>query len=112
SFWRARTTACRPMFQPTQATSRLHKMKLLYTPFSPFARKVRIAALELGLKLELEDVNPWDTHSSLSSHNPALRVPVLCDGAIELPGSTLICEYLDTLHDQPLLTPQSGQERW
>lgn len=35
-------------------------MKLFYSPASPFARKVRAAAIELGLsdRLELEIINP------------------------------------------------------
>jgi glutathione S-transferase len=87
-------------------------MKLLYTPLSPFARKVRVAALELGLTLDLVEVDPWETESPLAAYNPALRVPVLCHEGLTLPGSTLICEYLDTLHKHKPLVPESGAERW
>ncbi len=71
--------------------------QLWYAPTSPFARKVRIAAHELGLAdaLELVEVNPW-TDARLRALNPLAKVPtlVLASGdALYEPG--VICDYLD-----------------
>jgi hypothetical protein len=53
-------------------------MRLWYAPTSPFARKTRIAAHELGLaeRIELVEVNPW-TDGRLRAFNPLAKVPTL-----------------------------------
>ncbi|KAK0350098.1 hypothetical protein LTR94_030401, partial [Friedmanniomyces endolithicus] len=88
-------------------------MELWYAPTSPFARKVRVAAHELGLsgELTLVQVNPW-TEERLRTINPLSKVPtlVLEDGTV-LFESTVICEYLDTLGGRHLY-PADGPERW
>jgi len=69
-----------------------------------FARKVRAAAIELGLgdRLELEyaEVVPGKENASFSeSINPLRKVPslILDDGAIVIVDSRVICEFLDEL---------------
>lgn len=60
-------------------------MKLWYAPTAPFARKVRVAAHELGLaeKLQLVEVDPW-SDPRLRALNPLAKVPtlVLDDGEV------------------------------
>lgn len=87
-------------------------MKLLYGPASPYSRKVRVAAHELGVALELEAVNAMGPDPRLGSVNPVNRVPalVLDDGEV-LFDSPVICEYLDVTFG-PKLLPVSGLERW
>jgi glutathione S-transferase len=96
-------------------------MKLLYTPFSPFSRKVRVVALEKGLTERLELVLtevgthvPLRTpaHDELATTTPLLKIPVLIDGAERLYDSRVICEYLDSLSDQPRIIPEPGPKRW
>jgi glutathione S-transferase len=90
-------------------------MKLFFSPTSPYVRKVRIAAIELGLdeQIELIATNPWDTPSDLTDVNPLGKVPALLisDGEI-LYDSPVICEYLDSLNESTHLIPLSGQSRW
>jgi glutathione S-transferase len=89
-------------------------MKLWYAPTSPFARKVRIAAHELGLanRIGLLKVDPW-TDARLRALNPLAKVPTLelADGSA-LFESGLICEYLDAQAQTPLLFPPAGPARW
>jgi len=90
-------------------------MKLLFSPTSPYVRKVRVAAIELGLddQLELILTNPWDTPSELTDANPLGKVPALLisEGEV-LYDSPVICEYLNSLSENINLIPLSGQLRW
>jgi len=93
------------------------KMKLHYSPASPFARKVRVFALETGLDRDIEPhaitVSPVNPNSELASDNPLMKVPTLitADGTA-LFDSRVICEYLDTLHSGRKLFPANGPARW
>ncbi|MGO4126946.1 glutathione S-transferase [Inquilinus sp. YAF38] len=89
-------------------------MKLLYSPFSPFARKVRIVAHETGLqdRIEVVPTSTEDPASGLSARNPLNKIPVLETEFGPLYDSPVICEYLDTLHDGAKLVPAAGADRW
>ena len=72
-------------------------MKLAYSPASPFVRKVRVAAVELGLAeritLEPTIVLPTERHDEYQQHgNPLAKVPALTldDGRV-LYDSLVIC---------------------
>jgi glutathione S-transferase len=71
-------------------------MKLLYTLNSPYARKVRIVALEKHIELELQEVVLADPDCIVKNYNPLAKVPVLVlnDGD-SLYDSRVIVEYLD-----------------
>ena len=71
-------------------------MKLLYTLNSPYARKVRIVALEKHIDLNLEEVVLADPDCIVKNYNPLGKVPVLIlnDGD-SLYDSRVIVEYLD-----------------
>jgi glutathione S-transferase len=83
-------------------------MKLVSYPTSPFARKVRIAAIEVGLsdRLEIVDANPLADDGVVARHNPLGKVPALVLDDRTLVDSPLICAYLDTLHGGPKLHPE------
>jgi glutathione S-transferase len=94
-------------------------MRLLYAPQSPFARKVRAAAIELRLadriELEYAEVVPGRKNLAFAdSINPLRKIPalVLDDGVSVLVDSTVICEYLDTAAGGDRVIPASGPERW
>ena len=57
-------------------------MQLLYSPMSPFARKVRVVAFELGLasRLELVVAAPY-TDDAVRAINPLSKIPVLIPDA-------------------------------
>jgi glutathione S-transferase len=92
-------------------------MKLYYTTTSPFARKVLVAAHELGLadRIDTVTLRPTPTKASpeLSSVNPLSKIPaLLTDDGTPLFDSRVICEYLDTLHDGRKLVPENGPDRF
>ena len=94
-------------------------MKLMYAPQSPFARKVRAAAIELGLgeriELQYAEVMPGKENAAFAqSVNPLRKIPalVLDDGKTAIVDSTVICEYLDALAGGGRLIPAVGPERW
>lgn len=93
-------------------------MKLMYAPPSPFARKVRAAAIELGLddqiELELTEVAPGRANAAYAAGvNPLRKIPalVLDDGGA-IYDSTVICEFLDAQAGGGRIIPRDGPERW
>jgi len=91
-------------------------MKLWYSPASPFARKVRASAIELGLADRVElvaiTVVPTKINPEFGRENPLMKVPALAtdDGAL-IYDSRVICEYLDALAGGGKLFPM-GSARW
>ncbi|MGO4330970.1 glutathione S-transferase N-terminal domain-containing protein [Cupriavidus sp. 2TAF22] len=88
-------------------------MKLLYSPGSPYARKVRIVLREKGLIDSVEEavVNPHDNGAEFLSLNPLAKVPTLQIGSDSLFDSPLICEYLDGLSGVGPLIPREPESR-
>ncbi|NVN88887.1 MAG: glutathione S-transferase family protein [Rhodopseudomonas sp.] len=91
-------------------------MKLSFSPSSPFARKVRIVAIELGLidRIELvaAKVVPGEPNDEYSKINPLKRLPALIlDSGEVIVDSYVIVEYLDELAGGKLI-PASGASRW
>ena len=92
-------------------------MKLTFSPASPFVRKVRIAAIELGLIDKIEfvptSVAPAQANDDYSKITPLKKLPVLItdDGSVIL-DSYVIVEYLDELAGGGKLIPLSGPDRW
>lgn len=90
-------------------------MQLYYSPTSPYARKVRIVAIEKGLDgaIERVDATPWPEPTAVATHNPLGKVPALVLGTGEaLFDSPVICEYLDILGGGTPLIPAEGARRW
>lgn len=90
-------------------------MKLLFNPASPFARKVRIAILEKGLReaIALEVAQPWPEPTAIVPFNPLGKIPVLLlDDGSALYDSPVICEYLESLTPASRLIPSGGAERF
>ena len=92
-------------------------MKLSYSPASPFARKVRIAAIELGLIDKIEfmpaAVVPGQPNDDYSKITPLKKLPVLIlDNGEVILDSYVIVEYLDDLAGGGKLIPASGAARW
>ena len=93
-------------------------MKLAFSQSSPFARKVRIAAIELGLIDQIGFITPtvvpgtpndeYARNVNLLKKLPAL---ILDNGEVIL-DSYVIVEYLDELAGGGKLIPASGPTRW
>ncbi|KAF0174529.1 MAG: glutathione S-transferase domain-containing protein [Alphaproteobacteria bacterium] len=89
-------------------------MKLLYSPTSPYARKVRITVIEKGLadRVEIVGVDVLGKPDTVRASNPLAKIPALVlDDGTSLFDSPVICEYLDTLAPTPVLLPK-GAARW
>jgi glutathione S-transferase len=91
-------------------------VKLCYTLASPFARKVRVTAAELGLagrvELVLVSTSPTEPDRGLTDANPLGKIPVLLtDEGHWIYDSRVICEYLNALAGASLL-PSGGAARW
>ncbi len=92
-------------------------MKLTFSPASPFARKVRIAAIELGLIDKIEFVPtavvPGQANDEYKRINPLKKLPALIlDNGDVIIDSYVIVEYLDELAGGGKLIPASGPNRW
>ncbi|TFY98629.1 glutathione S-transferase family protein [Ramlibacter rhizophilus] len=90
-------------------------MRLRLTSASPFARKVRVTAHELGIadRIELVPTVLRPADADFLAQNPLGRVPVLetADGEVYV-DSHVICEWLDATFGGHRLLPQTGPDRW
>ena len=77
-------------------------MRLHGAPQSPFVRKVRIALEEKGLAYEMEGPAPH--------LHPLGKMPVLRDGDVVVPDSSVICAYLEKKYPSPALYPEDPAE--
>lgn len=91
-------------------------MTLYYAGPSPFARKVLVAAHELGLQERLNpvvaSVSPVGQNAAVAAANPLAKIPTLVlENGQALFDSRVIVDYLDSLSDRRL-TPADGAARW
>ncbi len=105
----------------TDATTSTSKMKLHWSPKSPYVRKVMICAHELGLVPRLELVRSVAAmlrpSPAIMADNPLSKIPTLVlDNGRTLFDSVVICEYLDDLAGGALFPKESGAKwqalRW
>ena len=106
-----------PAMTEERTFKRNFSMKLTFSAASPFARKVRIAAIETGLidKIELvpSTVAPGQANEEYSRITPLKKLPVLIlDNGEVILDSYVIVEYLDELAGGGKLIPTSGPTRW
>ena len=93
------------------------RMKLHWSPRSPFVRKVMVAAHELGLADRLDCVRSVAAmarpNPEIMADNPLSKIPalVLDDGQVVV-DSGVIVEYLDSLAGGGKLVPATGPDRW
>jgi len=89
---------------------------LLYSPSSPFVRKVLVLLHETGLidrvSLHQAQPNPVAANADVFSQNPAGKIPALRlpDGSV-LHDSRVILEYFDSQHDKEPLIPAAGDKQ-
>lgn len=77
-------------------------MKLLYSPLSPYVRKVMVTAHELGLVDQIETVamggTPTAPNAEIVAANPMGKIPTLItEDHGNLFDSRVICRYLNSL---------------
>jgi glutathione S-transferase len=91
-------------------------MKLYYSTLSPYVRKIRVLAIELGLDQRIElvatPVSPVELNPIVAARNPLAKVPSLeLDDGTALYDSRVISEYLLSLAPSAAILP-AGSERW
>lgn len=92
-------------------------MKLIYSPASPYVRKVLVTLKELGLEDKVEKVQVAttvvDQNAELAAANPVAKIPALVlDDGRGLYDSRVITQYLDSLVPSPSFYPAGGDARW
>jgi glutathione S-transferase len=90
-------------------------LKLYGSTNSPYARKVRAVAIELGLqsRIALVDTNPRDPESGYWQSNPLGKIPALeTDDGTVIYDSPVICDYLDAEHGEGRLGSSLTRSRW
>ncbi len=89
-------------------------MQLIGSTLSPFVRKVRVLAIELGIgeAIELHQVDVFDPKNGLERVNPLRKIPALVtDKGLAIYDSAVICEWLCARHPEPSLLPLDDS-RW
>ena len=90
----------------------LSPMKLIYSPTSPYVRKVRIVFLEKKVDIDLETNSVWAADTNITTYNPLGKVPCLVlDDGEAIQDSRVIAEYADTLSPVSKLIPADHRER-
>ena len=88
-------------------------MKLLASLTSPYARKLRVLAIELGLPVELVETSPMDDAPELLALNPLGKVPVLVlDDGTAMLDSRVIAGFLLSLSPGNALLAAEGPAHW
>lgn len=89
-------------------------MKLLYSPLSPYVRKVVVTAHELGLMDQIETVplggTPTDPNPEIVAANPVGKIPTLItEDHGNLFDSRVICRYLNSIGGGSLYGSGAGE---
>lgn len=87
-------------------------MKLLGSPASAYARKVRVVLEEKNIAYEYVIDRPSAPNSKAKDFNPLGQIPVLvCDDGSAVYDSPVIVEYVDGLTAAPKLIPENVPDR-
>ena len=89
-------------------------MKLIYSPASPYVRKVVACAIARDIDRQIERLptNPHASPPDLLAANPLSKVPCLVtEDGLALFDSPVICEYLDSVGVAAPLFPPTGGAR-
>jgi glutathione S-transferase len=86
-------------------------MKIIGSLTSPYARKVRIVAIEKKFECEFVKEDVWSPDTQIAQQNPLGKIPalVLDDGVLF--DSRVIVEYLDSRAPTIRLIPSGNRER-
>jgi glutathione S-transferase len=87
-------------------------MKLLASQTSPYARKLRVLAAELGLEMPLVETAPMEDGPALLAVNPLGKVPVLMTDDGPVFDSPVIAGYLLAAAPGQRLMATAGPAHW
>lgn len=86
-------------------------MKIIGGWLSPYASRVLIAAKFKDIDLEIESPGQAPRSPELLAVNPIGKIPVLVDGPVVLPESSVIVDYLEERFPLPTLFPGDAAQR-
>jgi glutathione S-transferase len=87
-------------------------LKLIASPTSPYARKVRIALAEKKMEFQVVETSPWEGDNPVHAYNPLGKLPVLVlDDGTNLFDSRVIVEYIDSVSPVSRLIPEPARQR-
>ena len=78
---------------------------------SPYVRKVLVVLDLKGIAYEIDPIVPFFGDDRFSQLSPVRRIPVLIDDQATLADSSVICQYLEDRHPQPMLYPADVVDR-
>ena len=78
---------------------------------SPFVRKVLLTLEFKGVPYEGIPINPFAVPANWATLSPMGKIPVLVDGDVVLPDSSVICRYIEETHPAPALYPANAGAR-
>lgn len=92
-------------------------MKLIFSPLSPYARKVLVLAHELNIADQLElvsvNVSPMNHDEVAYQHNPLGKVPTLVRGdGRHIVDSRVICDFLLDSYGSASTPHAGGEDSW
>jgi glutathione S-transferase len=85
-------------------------LKIHGVPISVHTRKVIVAAIEKNLTYENEPVIPFNPPPGWAQLSPTGKIPVLTDGDLSLPDSSVICAYLEREHPAHPIYPRDTRD--
>ncbi len=87
-------------------------LKLIASPTSPYARKVRVALAEKKIEYQTVNASPWEPGNPVHAWSPLGKVPVLVlDDGTQIYDSRVIVEYIDTVSPVSRLIPEPNRQR-
>ena len=87
------------------------RAQIIGSYLSPYVRKVLVVLDLKGVSYEIDPIIPFMGDDRFSQLSPLRRIPVLIDDQVTLADSSVICQYLEERHPQPVLYPADIRER-
>ncbi|MEZ5558112.1 MAG: glutathione S-transferase family protein [Pseudomonadales bacterium] len=78
---------------------------------SPYVRKVLVCLAVKRVFYRIDPIVPFFGNDEFTRLSPVRRIPVLVDGQVTLPDSTVICEYLEERYPQTPMFPETLADR-
>jgi glutathione S-transferase len=89
------------------------ELKVSGVPLSPYAKKV-LAVLRLkGMQFTLDPVTPLEESKTpeFMEKSPLGKIPFIEHGDFVTPDSSVICDYLESIHPESPVYPQEPKQR-
>jgi glutathione S-transferase len=87
------------------------RVRVIGSYLSPYVRKV-LACLHLkGIDYEIDPIIPFLGDDRFARLSPIRRIPVLVDDRVTLCDSSVICQYLEDRHPEPMIYPADVADR-